>query len=74
MYEELVKRLKHTASLYFALPTEGGDLSLTRLLSEAVDAIEELSAHYCPNAIRNVHDRGDDSLCRVLGAEPPKEK
>lgn len=44
------------------------------LLRDAADAIEELSAHYCPNAIRNVHDRGDDSLCRVLGAEPPKEE
>jgi len=36
--------------------------------------IEELELHYCPHAIRNVHDRGDDSLCRVLGAEPPKEE
>lgn len=46
MYEELVKRLKHTASLYFALPTDGGDLSLTRMLSEAADVIEELSQEY----------------------------
>lgn len=46
MYEELVKRLKHTASLYFALPTDGGDLSLTRMLSEAADAIEELGREY----------------------------
>ena len=43
-------------------------------LDEAADAIEELSAHYCPHMIRNVHDRGDDSLCSVLGAEPPKEE
>lgn len=35
--------------------------------------IEELELHYCPHAIRNVHDRGDDSICRVLGTEPPKE-
>lgn len=36
--------------------------------------IEELELHYCPHAIRNVHDRGDDSICRVLGTEPPKER
>lgn len=36
--------------------------------------IEELELHYCPHAIRNVHDRGDDSICRVLGAEPPREE
>ena len=36
--------------------------------------IEELELHYCPHAIRNVHDRGNESLCRVLGAEPPKEE
>ncbi|MBP5729537.1 MAG: hypothetical protein J6Y48_20915 [Clostridia bacterium] len=36
--------------------------------------IKELELHYCPHAIRNVHDRGDDSLCRVLGAEPPEEE
>ena len=36
--------------------------------------IEELELHYCPHAIRNVHDRGDDSICRVLGTEPPREE
>lgn len=36
--------------------------------------IEELELHYCPHAIRNVHDRGDDSICRVLGTEPPMEE
>ena len=36
--------------------------------------IEELELHYCPHAIRNVHDRGDDSICRVLGTEPPEEE
>lgn len=36
--------------------------------------IEELKLHYCPHAICNVHGRGDDSICRVLGTEPPKEE
>ena len=49
-------------------------IALSDHLKQAADAIEELSAHYCPHMIRNVHDRGDDSLCRVLGAEPPKEE
>lgn len=45
-----------------------------RAIEEQRKRIEELELHYCPHAIRNVHDRGDDSLCRVLGAEPPKEE
>ena len=65
MYEELVKRLRDEA--YAPYHTVG-------VLLQAADAIEELSAHYCPHAIRNVHDRGDDSLCRVLMREIPKEE
>lgn len=67
MYEELVGELHIVAS---------GVQSKRRrdLLEQAADAIEELSTHYCPHMIRNVHDRGDDSLCRVLRAEPPKEE
>lgn len=34
------------------------------LMEEAADAIEALQAAKCPHYIRNVHDRGDDSLCR----------
>lgn len=65
MYEELVKRLRY----------ENLDLlQMIDLLDEAADAIEELSAHYCKHMVRNVHDRGDDSLCRLLKTEPPKEE
>ena len=61
MYEELVAKLRdHNACISI------------KTLDEAADVIEELSAHYCPHAIRNVHDRGDDSLCRVLMREVPK--
>ena len=47
--------------------------------------IEELELHYCSHAIRNVHDRGDDSICEkykcevtalprwIPATEPPKE-
>ena len=63
MYEELVKRLREPCQYENCI-----------LCQQAADAIEKLSAHYCPHMIRNVHDRGDDSLCRVLGAEPPKEE
>lgn len=62
MYDELVKKLR-----------SHNGWALNKTLDEAADVIEELSAHYCPHMIRNVHDRGDDSLCRVLRAEPPKE-
>lgn len=76
MYDELVKRLRDRAKRENDYYEHGGDT-----INEAADAIEEqrnrieeLELHYCPHAIRNVHDRGDDSLCRVLGAEPPKEE
>lgn len=67
MYDELVKNLRDCAKV--------NSLSLYKrgLMKQAADAIEELQAHYCPHMIRNVHDRGDDSLCRVLRTEPPKE-
>lgn len=48
------------------------------LCKEAADAIEELQAAKCPHYIRNVHDCGDDSLCRKWTCEvkalPPKEE
>lgn len=44
-----------------------------RKWNRRADAPEKPSCHFCPHAIRNVHDRGDDSLCRVLGTEQPKE-
>ena len=31
---------------------------------KAADVIEELQAAKCPHYIRNIHNRGDDSLCR----------
>lgn len=73
MYEELVKRLREIH------PEEFGDawdfaFACQQAMHESADAIEELQAHYCPHMIRNVHDRGDDSLCRVLRTEPPKEE
>lgn len=68
MYEELVKRLRDDANRRSPCSAVG------LMCGEVADAIEELSAHYCPHMIRNVHDRGDDSLCRVLRAEPPKEE
>lgn len=78
MYEELVRSLRICATdgdcsccLFHA--DDGGECAgIFALAHDAADAIEELSAHYCPHAIRNVHDRGDDSLCRVLMAEVPK--
>lgn len=69
MYEELVKRLRMRARLFKQI-----NQMENCIMDEAADAIEELSTHYCPHMIRNVHDRGDDSLCRVLGVEPPKEE
>lgn len=82
MYEELVKRLRYCAisdnqcseCKYHGGSPDGSKMCLDVLMEDAADAIEELSKHYCPHMIRNVHDRGDDSLCRVLGAEPPKEE
>lgn len=37
-----------------------------------LSAYREKHADNCPHYIRNVHDRGDDSLCDVLMTEPPK--
>ena len=37
--------------------------------NEAADAIEELQAAKCPHFIRNIHDRGDDSLCEKWRCE-----
>ena len=53
MYDELIKRLRETPSI----PVD------TKLHNEAADAIEELQRSKCPHYIRNVHDRGGDSLC-----------
>ena len=50
MYDDLIKRLKNNRHP-------------NGLKSQAADAIEELQAAKCPHYIRNVHDRGDDSLC-----------
>ena len=73
MYEELVRDLRDDAdwaekSPDFTIPT-----IILYEMRKAADAIEELKQHYCPHAIRNVHDRGDDSICRVLGTEPKEE-
>ncbi len=81
MYEELISRLLSLSKID-AIQQEPGICRITmecigaikEIAIEAADAIEELSAHYCPHMIRNVHDRGDDSLCRVLMKEIPKEK
>ena len=77
MYDELVKELRDSAEwadrLAVLMGRAEGDTHAP-IMRKAADAIEKLSAHYCPHMIRNVHDRGDDSLCRVLGAEPPKEE
>lgn len=54
MYEELVKTLKKTSMNF------GESDTISVLLLEAANAIEEKQ---CPHYIRNVHDRGDDSLC-----------
>jgi hypothetical protein len=39
------------------------------VLKRAADAIELLEKSICPHYIRNVHDRGDDSLCRKSRCE-----
>lgn len=60
MYEELVEKLRekeHTLGETF------------RLFYEAADAIEQLQKSICPHYIRNVHDRGDDSLCSKFKCE-----
>lgn len=82
MYEELLIGLRGHAKLKgcddrcpcYDAKSRGYATCSEELAEKAADAIEELSAHYCPHAIRNVHDCGDDSLCRVFGAEPPQEE
>lgn len=49
-YVELAKELRESAAN-------------KRLMIYAADAIEQLQKSICPHYIRNVHDRGDDSLC-----------
>lgn len=56
--EELQKQLQKS---------EVDNINLTGWLAEE-------HANNCPHYIRNVHDRGDDSLCDVLMTEPPKEE
>ena len=72
MYEALVARVRYHIQKASFMGLK--DAESTLLLGEAADAIEELQAHYCKHMIRNVHDMGDDSLCRVLKTEPPKEE
>ncbi len=75
MYDKLAKRLRERAAwINFPHHGEESPTEDAMLMMQAADAIEELSAHYCPHATRNVHDRGDDSLCMVLMREIPKEK
>lgn len=45
--------------------SEADNVNLTGWLAEE-------HAKNCPHYIRNVHDRGDDSLCDVLMTEPPR--
>ena len=63
MYEELIKNLRNCSEVN----------SLSRykrdLMKQAADAIEKLQRSKCPHYIRNVHDRGDDSLCRKWKCE-----
>lgn len=72
MYEALVARIRYHIQKANFMGLKEAESTL--LLGEAADAIEKLQAHYCTHMIRNVHDRGDDSLCRVLRTEPPKEE
>lgn len=62
-YAELVNALRCCAKL--------NSLSLFKrdLMKQAAETIERLSAEMCPHYIRNIHDRGDDSLCKKAGCE-----
>ena len=76
-YDELIADLRYCADTETSCSEckrIGTVTCEVNLHSEAADAIEELQQHYCRHAIHNVHDRGDDSLCRVLKTEPPKEE
>ena len=55
MYDNLIKRLRRCASY--------DPRFVIQDCEDAADAIEELQRSKCPHYIRNVHDRGDDSLC-----------
>ena len=60
MYDELIKNLRHDS----ASALQNCDFDFVHgWMLEAADAIEELQRSKCPHYIRNVHDRGDDSLC-----------
>lgn len=74
MHEKIEKLLRYCAKTNCAECAVAGCPGPQAFLAAAANEIEKLRRHYCPHAIRNVNDRGDDSLCRVLGAEPPKEE
>lgn len=58
---ELLNKLYHSA--------EADHVTMRNAYIAEHDArIEEIKRH-CPHYIRNVHDRGDDSLCRKFGCE-----
>jgi len=40
-----------------------------KAIEELRRRIKELELHYCPHAIHNEHDRGDDSLCEKYKCE-----
>lgn len=63
MYDELIKSLRDMSKM----GTKYG-MAVVKM-HEAADAIEELQAAKCPHYIRNIHDRGDDSLCEKWGCE-----
>lgn len=71
MYEELLTDLKHCGSALSCrdcrIKCSAG--CVETLMNRAADAIEELQAAKCPHYIRNVHDRGDDSLCNKFECE-----
>ena len=61
-YDELIKNLRGMAKGFCPFDI-GNKMCGYFVTQEAADAIEKLQRSKCPHYIRNVHDRGDDSLC-----------
>ena len=73
-HDELIKRFNNFVSGLDIFQKD--KLTLLVFLTEIgyefkkiADAIEELQWSKCPHYIRNVHDRGDDSLCDKWACE-----
>ena len=62
-YLELAVSLRNYVVIYSATQVPNLTALFWDNLWQAADAIEQLQKSICPHYIRNVHDRGDDSLC-----------